>query len=160
MARKRLVLIVAVGLLISASFLAGLVAGSWRKFGWMLKVQETEVTGSLNHVVGAATLVRAGNVERAIRVMEGRISSAVITLPQGREWEELPSMLRQSLVMAKKYFEAYPPQSQSEKVLERLRKKLHWIPEEPLDPQTCSPAVRLLLEDNQEAEANDQPGVP
>ena len=146
MTRKRLVLVVAVGLLTAASFLAGLVTGSKRQFGWMIKIQETEVTGALNHTVSALTLIRAGDEERAIRLMERRVHTAVISLPQGREWKKLPAMLRQSLVMAKKYFAAYPPRSQTEENLEELRKTLQWIPDEPLDPQSCDPAVRLLLE--------------
>jgi len=129
----------------AASFFAGMVIGNRQALGWMLGVLETEVTGALNQEVSALTLIRAGDQEKAIRLLETRVGAAVTTLPQDREWVQLPEIQRQSLLLAKKYFAKYPPQAQSEESLEHLQELLQWIPDEPLDPESCSPAVRLLL---------------
>lgn len=48
---------------------------------------------------------------------------------------------RSLLVVAKKYLSAYPPAETPES----LREVLVWIPDEPLDPESCSPVVRQLL---------------
>jgi hypothetical protein len=108
----------------------------------MLDVQETEVRGTLNSLVETLASIRAGDSERVIGLLEGRAQAAVTTLPQGRDWQQIPPGTRQSLVVAKKYFEAYPPRESAEVFLETLR----WIPDEPLDPESCSPVLRDLLE--------------
>ena len=143
---NRIALVVAVGLLMAACFYAGWMTGSLRKFAWMLEVQETEVTGSLNHEVSALTLIRAGEPGKAIRLLETRVATVATTLPQGREWSELDESQRQSLLLAKKYFAKYSTQSQTGESLQLLQEARHWIPDEPLDPKWCSPTVRLLLE--------------
>jgi len=111
----------------------------------MLEAQETEVTGSLNHEVSALTLIQVGCKEKAIRLLETRVGTAVTTLPQDREWDQLSESQRQSLVLAKKYFAIYPPQAQAEESLEHLHEVLQRIPDESLEPDSCSPAVRVLL---------------
>lgn len=151
MSWKRIALVVAVGLLAAASFYAGVATGSRQVLGWMLGVQEAEVTGSLHQTVSALTLIRAGDQEKAIRLLETRVGAAVTTLPQDREWGQVSDSQRQSLLLAKKYFARFPPQARSEEWLEHLHEVLQWIPGEPLDPGSCSPAVRLLLESDQEA---------
>ena len=145
---NRIGLVVAGVLLMAACFYAGWMTGSLRKFGWMLEVQAAEVTGSLHQTVSALTLIRAGDLETAIRLLETRVDAAVSTLPQGREWPKLPEDQRRSLVLAKKYFAKYPPRSHFGNSIESLEEVLQWIPDEPLDPESCSPAVRLLLEGN------------
>ena len=147
---NRIGLVVAGVLLMVACFYAGWMTGSLRKFGWMLEVQEAEVTGSLHQTVSALTLIRGGDLETAIRLLETRVDAAVSTLPQGREWPKLPEDQRRSLVLAKKYFAKFPPQPQSQygADLKSLHEALQWIPDEPLEPESCSPAVRLLLEGN------------
>ena len=155
MSWKRIALVVAVGLLMAVSFYAGMWRGSLQKFGWMLGVQEAEVTGSLHQTVSALTLIRAGDQEKAIHLLETRVGAAVTTLPQDREWGQVPNSQRQSLLLAKKYFAIYPPQAQSEESLEQLLEVLEWIPDEPLDPKSCSPTIHLLLEADQSG--TDQP---
>ena len=147
---KRLVLVVAAGLLMAACFYAGWMTGSLRKFFWMLEVQEAEVTGSLDHEVTALAFIRAGESGKAIHLLETRVGTAATTLPQGREWVGLRESQRQSLLLAKKYFARFPPQpqSQSGESLEHLHEALQWIPDEALDPGSCNPAVRLFLEGN------------
>lgn len=148
MSWKRIALVVIAGLLMAACFYAGWVTGSLRKFGWMLEVQEAEVTGSLNHEATALALIRARESGKAIHLLETRVGTAATTLPQGREWVELGESQRQSLLLAKKYFAKFPPQPQSQDggFPKNLHEVLQWIPDEPLDPESCSPAVRLLLE--------------
>jgi hypothetical protein len=130
----------------AACFYAGWMTGSLRKFAWMLEVQEAEVAGSLNQEVSALTLIRAREPGKAIRLLETRVATATTTLPSGREWSELGESQRQSLLLAKKYFARYPPQSQTGESLALLQETLHGIPDEPLDPGSCSPTVRLLLD--------------
>ena len=144
MARKRLALLLGGVVLMAGFFYAGYVIGGWQKFSWMLDMQETEVVGSLNSSVEMLAWIRAGDVERATGHLEVRAQAAVTTLPFRREWEEIPAGTRRMLVVAKKYFEGYPPREPSEELLETLR----WIPDEPLDPDSCSPVVRHLLEGN------------
>ena len=163
MTRKRLVLVVGVGLLIvvsvglvaAGSFYAGMRTGNHRALEWLLGVQETEVSGSLNHAIHALTFMRTDDVDRAVGLFETRVRAAIGSLPQGREWGQLPASTRRNLVLAKHYLAVFPIHSESEEVPEDLREVLRWIPDEPLDPKSCSPAVRFLLEG--ELEANDQP---
>ena len=146
---KRIALVAAVGLLMAACLIGGVVTGNRRALAWMLGVQETEVTGALNQEVSALTFIRSGAPGKAIRLLETRVGTAVATLPQDREWDQLPENLRQSLLLAKKYFAKYPPQSHHGDSVVSLQEMLLWIPDEPLDPASCSPAVRLLLEGEQ-----------
>ncbi|NHZ72900.1 MAG: hypothetical protein GWP16_00310 [Nitrospirae bacterium] len=151
MSWKRIALVAAVGLLMAACFYAGWMTGSRRKFGWMLGVLETEVAGTLNHEVSALTFIRAGDQERALRILETRVGTAVSNLPQDRDWDQLPDGQRQSLLLAKRYFAIYPPQAESQYggVPVNLHEVLQWIPDQPLDPESCNPTVRLLLEGSQ-----------
>lgn len=144
MAWKRLALVLGGVVLLAGSFYAGLFLGSHQKFSFMLDVQEAEVRGHLDSAVDLLASFRAGDVEAALGRLEGRAQTAVTTLPQRRDWEEIPAGTRQSLVVAKKYFAAYPPREPAEEFLETLQ----WIPDEPLDPDSCSPVVRDLLEGN------------
>lgn len=145
---KRIALVVTVGLMVAACFFAGMVTGNRQALGWMLGVLETEVTGSLHQTVSALTLIRAGDQETAIRLLETRVGAAVSTLPQNREWDQLSESQQQSLLLAKKYFAIYPPKADSQLggAPGNLHEVLQWIPDEPLDPKSCSPAIRLLLE--------------
>jgi len=145
---KRLALMLGGVVLLAGSFLAGYGIGARQEIFWMLDVQETEVQGSLNSSIDMLASIRAGNIEAAIGRLEDRAEAAVTTLPQRREWEEIPAGTRHSLVVAKKYFEAYPPREPAEVFLETLL----WIPDEPLDPDSCSPVVRDLLEGNLDRE--------
>ena len=144
MAWTRLALVLGGVALLAGSFYAGLFFGSHQKFSFMLDVQETEVQGSLNSSIDMLASIRAGKIEAAIGRLEDRAEAAVTSLPQRRDWEEIPAGTRHSLVVAKKYFEAYPPREPAELFLETLR----WIPDEPLDRDSCSPVVRDLLEGN------------
>ena len=135
--------------LLAGSFLAGYGIGARQEIFWMLDAQETEVQGSLNSSIDMLASIRAGDIKAAIGHLEDRAEAAVTTLPQRREWEEIPAGTRHSLLVAKKYFEAYPPREPGEEFLETLR----WIPNEPLDPDSCSPAVRHLLEGSLRAQS-------
>lgn len=146
---KRIVLFSGGVALLAGTFFAGWAAGARQNFFWMLDVQETEVRGSLNSSVDVLAWIQAGDIEAAVARLEDRAEAAVTTLPQRREWEEIPAGTRHSLLVAKKYFEAYPPREPGEDFLETLR----WIPNEPLDPDSCSPAVRHLLEGSLKAQS-------
>jgi hypothetical protein len=148
MAWKRLILVLGGVVLLAGSFYAGLFVGSLQKFSFMLDVQEAEVRGSLNSSVDMLAWIQAGDIKAAVGRLEDRAEAAVTTLPQRREWEEIPAGTRHSLVVAKKYFEAYPPREPAEVFHETLR----WIPDEPLDRDSCSPVVRDLLEGNLDRE--------
>ena len=143
---NRISLVVVVVLLMAACFYAGWMTGSLRQFAWMLEVQESEVTGALTQEASALTLIRAGEPGKAIRLLEARVATATTTLPQGRQWTELGESQRQSLLLVKKYFAKYPPQSHPGESLELLQETLEGIPDEPLDPKWCSSTVRLLIE--------------
>jgi hypothetical protein len=121
---NRIGFVVAVGLLMMACLYAGLVIGNRRALGWMLEVQETEVTGALTQEASALTLIRAGEPGKAIRLLEARVATATTTLPQGRQWTELGESQRQSLLLVKKYFAKYPPQSHRGESLELLQETL------------------------------------
>ena len=141
-------------MLVAGSFYAGLFFGSRQKFSFMLDVQEAEVRGSLTSSVEMLASIRAGDVDVATGYLEARAQTAVTTLPQRREWKEIPAGTRHSLVVAKKYFDAYPPREPAEEFLETLQ----WIPDEPLDPDSCSPVVRHLLEGTLNGKASAPPG--
>lgn len=126
------------------AFVGGWVVGGLRKFDFMLASQVSEVHGSLNHTVEMLSALRAGETEWATELMEARVTAAVLTLRQGKEWAELPPGLQDTLVVADRYLTAYPPTRFSQ----ALEAMLEWIPDEPL-PDTCSPAARRLLAEEQ-----------
>lgn len=120
----------------------GFAAGNHRTFDWMLEVQATEVRGNLNYNLATASLVRQGELDKALRALDVRVDAAMSSLPRGREWEDLPEGDQLALVVAKRYREAYPPVPMPAE----LRQAIDWIPDIELDPASCDPAVRHLLE--------------
>lgn len=138
---KKVPLIIVVAVLVSVSFLGGLAVGNRWTFGWMNGVLATEVRGNAITLIEMLSFVRLGETDRATSLMELRVSSAVTSLPQERQWAQIPEHEREVLVLVKKYFARYPPAEPPDS----LTKVLAWIPDEPLDPNSCSPAVRELL---------------
>ena len=138
---KKVLSIIAVSVLVFVAFLGGLALGNHWTFGWMNSALGTEVQGNAVTLIEMLSFLRLGEMDRATGLMELRISSAVISLPQRRQWAEIPEHERAVLVLAKKYFARFPPAEPAKDLTEVLA----WIPDEPLDPDSCSPVVRELL---------------
>ncbi len=138
---KRARLAIGVSVLAAVSFTGGLMAGNRWTFGWLNDVLQREVQGNLSSLIEVVSYLRVGEIDRATGLMELRIAAAVASLPQGRKWEQIPKDDRTLLVIAKKYLTAFPPAKPPEALLQVLS----WIPDEELDLESCSPAVRQLL---------------
>jgi hypothetical protein len=122
-------------------FLAGLAIGHRRTFDWMNEAMATQTQGELALLLDSLVLIRAGRTDGAVERMETRTGWATMALTGGRRWDEIPAGRRHALLVAKKYFQAYPPA-----VMEpRLQAALAAIPEKPLDPSACGLAGRELL---------------
>ena len=131
----------AVAGLVAIAFLAGLRLGVHRGLSVMQDMLETQVAGTLNFAIEELLLIRFGDADRAIHLLETQVDAAVGSLPQQRAWLEVPPSTRTSLLVAKRYRETYPPAQ----VSSALQEALAFIPDEPLDPDSCRPAVRQLL---------------
>jgi hypothetical protein len=130
-----------VAVLLAAAFLAGLYTGFWKGHDLMMGFLEAEVAGNLGVGVSTLAMARDADLTRVIRILEVRVQSALTSLPQGRAWEEIPESQQRSLLIAKKYLQSFPPQEP----LPELEETLARIPDDPIDPDSCSPALRQAL---------------
>lgn len=129
-------------LLLAITFYGGLAVGNQRAFRWMITNLETEVAGNQNFRIAQLVYLRSGDRERAIQLLELQVDTALSTLPQQHGWDELSPSIQNTLVLSKKYRELYPPAEPSP----WLDEALTFIPDLPLDPESCSPTVRNFLE--------------
>lgn len=139
--QRRALLVTLVVVLLGVAFLVGLYVGFWEGHDLIMTVHEAEVTGNLNLAVSTLAMARDGDLTKVIRILEGRVQNALTTLPQGRAWDEIPESLQRSLLIAKRYLQSFPPQEP----LPELEETFALIPDDPIDPDSCSPAVRQAL---------------
>lgn len=139
---KRIAIPVGLVLLLALAFYGGLAVGNRRAFRWLITSLETEVSGSQNLRITQLVHIRSGDIELAIQLLELQVDIALSTLPQRREWDDLAPSIQNALLLSKKYRELYPPAEPSPS----LDKALAFVPDLPLDPNSCSPAVRHFLE--------------
>lgn len=138
---KRTVIVLSILVGLAVAFVAGLAVGNRWTFSWMSAMLETQVQGTMNYGVEELVLLRHDEAARAIALRETQVDQAMITLPQGREWTELPHRLQQSLLVAQRYRERYPPDAASP----GLDRALDFIPAEPIDLSFCRSATRQYL---------------
>ncbi len=149
---KAIVIVVTIALS-GVSYFAGLVHGNRRSMAAMSSLLETEVTANLNFLVDYHAMVRGGELDGATNHMELRVQAAVASIPNGRDWEDLPETQRESLSVAKAYFERFPPQGRHAASLLEVLKS---FPDEPLDPESCRPVMkRYLLRDAADLEGEE-----
>jgi hypothetical protein len=139
---KKAVIIAGLVLLVLVVFGAGFASGNRWTFRWMMSSLETEVSGSQNFRISQLVYLRSGDDERAVQLLEQQVDTALSTLPQRRPWEDLSQSVRDTLILSKKYRERYPPAEPSKSLSEALA----FIPDLPLNPNSCDPGVRHLLE--------------
>jgi len=132
--------LLAAGFLVS--FLAGAVVGNRWTFSWMHGVLQTEVQGNLNFHLNALAALRLEEPETAIRLLDAMVDPAVASLPQRREWHDLPVGMRRNLLLAKKYRERYP----SERSSPYYAAAYAFVPDEPVDWGSCRGPICRLLE--------------
>ena len=146
--KRRTVLEIASGLvLLAAGFYAGGFYGVLRAqkvWGGQL---DTEVLGGTGLRIDELAWLRSGDQERAIRLLEMQVDSAVLSFVANRRsraiaWDALSKDDRRPLLLAKLYRQRYPP----EHPIPALDRAMAWIPDEPIDWGSCRPRTRTLLD--------------
>jgi hypothetical protein len=139
---KRLVLAIAGSTI--AAFAIGFSAGNRWTHSWMRSAIENEVANTAGLHLESLLLLRSGETLSAIGLLDHQVDSAVVTLPQGRDWAQLPPSTKTTLLIAKHYRRRHPSPSPRPPVAEALAS----VPDEPLDPNSCRPAIGRLLADS------------
>lgn len=117
-----------------AGFAAGFAAGNRWTFGWLMPMFETQAVGNLNLRVRQAELIRSGEIDRAVELMESQVDAALASLSSGRSWEKLSPPVRRALQKGKRYRQLHPP---SGGLSPAARAALDAIPDAPLEPEAC-----------------------
>jgi hypothetical protein len=147
MSRRAVVETVGGLVLLAAGFVAGGFVGAGRAVGVITSAMRAEVMFGTGLRVNQLALLRAGETERAVRLIEGQIDGALVSVTaswrqSGVPWTELPKPERQALLLAKLYRQLYPP----ERPVAAIASALAAIPDEPIDWGRCKPPIRKLLE--------------
>jgi hypothetical protein len=131
---------VIVALAAVGAFILGLVAGQQWEFRQFLDYESMRASGELRFALDGLSLLEIDESEKLKRVLEWK-ALAGVHLASGREWKDLDQTERESLLVARAWFERFPPAHMPQSAVDVLAA----IPDEPLDPEACSPATRVLL---------------
>lgn len=140
--RQKLWMAAALLLALALGFAAGGVVGNRWTFRWMGEVLENEVVFNQSLRLHQLALLRSGDVDLAVEVMEAQVDAALTSLASGRSWEDLPPPVRRALLQSKRYRELHPPAGGFSPAAQRA---LDAIPDEPLDLRSCPRPVRRML---------------
>lgn len=140
--RQKLWIAATLLLALALGFAAGGVVGNRWTFRWMGEVLENEVVFNQSLRLHQLALLRAGDVDRAVELMEAQVDAALTSLASGRSWEELPPPVRRVLLQSKRYRELHPPAGG---LSVAVRGAMEAIPDEPLDLRSCPRPVRRML---------------
>ena len=122
-------------------FVGGAFFGVHRLWAVLQPSLESEAVADVNFAIEDLVWHRTGNHDRALAFMESRLDGAILALPRGRDVTALPADARRALNVARFYRNRFPAPESSALVAAALAE----IPDEPLDPSSCSPAVKFLL---------------
>jgi hypothetical protein len=129
-----------VALAVAGAFILGLAAGQQWEFRQFRDYESRRASGDLRFALDGLSLLEIGEPEKLKRVLEWQ-PLAGVHLGNGREWRDLDQAERESLLVAKAWFERFPPAHVPLSAADALAA----VPDEPLDPEACSPATRVLL---------------
>lgn len=130
-----------VGLAIVAAFIAGFASGSLLEYSRDRRDDAANAAREIGFSVDALGLLELEAPEKLARILEWRAFAGVTALMHQKEWSDIPEEQQGSLVLAKRWLEAYPPSELPESTATALA----LIPDDPLDPSSCNPVVRQLL---------------
>ncbi len=147
--RNKILLGVVGFVILALTFLGGMAAGSAQAGGLEMRFLRTEVQGNLNFYVNALCMLRTGDTEGAIRLLEPLVDNAITTLPRREAWDELTDGVQRALVFGKVYKTAFPPESPSDELVAVLE----MVPEPSGDRGYRRPATREVLRMSREAAA-------
>lgn len=136
--------IIAAVLGVVLGFCGGAFFGVHRLWAVIRPSIDSEFIANVNFAVEDLVWHRTGKHDRALAFMEQRLDGAISAIPRGRPLSELSTEERQALLVAKVYRSRFPFEAASSHALSTLAA----LPEEPLDPASCSPAVKFLLSDS------------
>lgn len=122
-------------------FVGGAFFGVHRLWGVIRPSLESDAVADVNFAIEDLVWHRTGKHDRALAFMESRLDGAILALPRGRDVTELSAEARRALNVARFYRSRFPAPESSALVADALAA----IPDEPLDPSSCSPAVKFLL---------------
>ena len=118
----------------AAAFLWGRTQGT----RWGESYLENEVRGNLAIRVEMLSRLRTGDENGAIDLAEQSVDTAIVTLPQGQAFNDLPESTQNVLSAAKLYRTAHPsPRSEVQALLAA-------VPSLPSNHPFCSEALRQL----------------
>ena len=122
-----------------AAFGSGYAIGGVRGASWWMERLRLEVAGNLSYRVETLARLRTGDESGGVQLLEMSLDQAMLTLPQGENWEDFPLPVQQSMMLGKAYRAAYPA---SEDVPELS----HILEQVPLpEAEYCSPALQRIL---------------
>jgi hypothetical protein len=119
----------------------GYIAGHRQGFRLINNHLRTEVEGNLLLTLEEVARIRTGDQEGAIELMEQRLDSGVLSLSQGKPWDETPESVKKKLILLKAYRTKFPPKESAP----HLDKALKMIPELVLPAKWCSEALNKLF---------------
>jgi hypothetical protein len=131
---------IATAIVVSLAFTLGLAAGQQWELRQFRQYESMRASGELRFSLDALSLLEIDEPEKLKRVLEWK-ALAGVHFAHGREWQDLGQLERESLLIAKAWFEKLPAPHMPESAVAALAA----VPEEPLDPEACSPATMMLL---------------
>jgi len=117
-------------------------SGAWVLWSKLSSVEEEEEAFYLRFSIDQLALIQQGDIEQLRRIREIRAQQFIATALHGKEWGEISPDIQEDLVVAKRYLQRFPVLQPSENLDAALKR----IPDRPIDPESCSPAVKRLLD--------------
>jgi len=129
----------AIVVLALVTFGAGYALGHRAALGQTMPLLAADTQFNLAQRIESLAKLRLGDVTGAVADLEMFADGAALNLLQGRSWADLEPGVQRSIQLAKAYRSKFPPTNNDTLVASLL-------PVPVLDAQSCSPALRVLLE--------------
>lgn len=137
---KRGIIITVAALLVIVAVVGGYLIGFGRGQAWGLERLQLETQGNLSWRLEALSRMRTGDQAGSIAITEQNVDAAIVSLPMGMAFDDLPEPTQRVLMAAKVYRTAFPSD------LPEVGRVLEGIPPLPLDHVYCSEALRQVAE--------------
>ena len=137
--------IASIGVLAFVAALGGYALGHRAALRQTLPMLAADTQFNVAQRIESLAKLRLGDTAGAVADLEAVVDVGVVNTLRWRAWSELEPPVQRSIQLAKAYHSKFP--SSSNAVLDELLK-----PVPVLEAQSCSPALRLLLEQSGDGE--------